>query len=581
MKIDFRKIAAGLGQTVRRFPVESGILLYAFVFAALVYEEVIVRHEANLLLIPFFFALAFVTDQLAPAGRWRWAYFLCWVPMPLLWMTDPEAWVSSLYYPVTLGISLLAVFACRRRTDNAVFAAETLRYFFNAVIAAVFAGVAHLLLIAIYFSVHYIFNVWGGWETDFLVYSSMLAYIVALPLMFLAFTRGNLGDPLPPNRIFDILLNYILTPALLVYTAILYLYLLKIAFEWSLPKGGLAYMVFAFTMIAVVAKACQPLLGKRIYGWYFDRFSLIALPAAAMFWIGTLYRIGEYGFTEARVYLMVCGLVMTLTLGLLLFRRAGRYLYVTLGAMFLFALFTYVPPLSAERIALRSQSERVASIAASLGLLDEEGEFRTDPRPLSDTVYREQYLQLYESLRYLYREGAPMRGLSAPDVLKEVYPGDLDGYGRMAALNDFRHITAEGAVFDIGGYTRFYPMDGYRNDTTAYYYTYTDDTLALFRAGKKLWSSSGGDLLEGQLRKIGFSRDSIPGEEVLNARRSEFMSLRRDGLLLLFDQIGIASEGGIPGLQYIHLGGVMTRESAAGGANGANGAKSAEILPSE
>lgn len=48
----------------------------------------------------------------------------------------------------------------------------------------------------------------------------------------------------------------------------------------------MAYLVFGFTMTALAVKALGRLLEKRIYDWFFDRFSLVSLPVLTLFWIG-------------------------------------------------------------------------------------------------------------------------------------------------------------------------------------------------------------------------------------------------------------------------------------------------------
>lgn len=103
------------------------------------------------------------------------------------------------------------------------------------------------------------------------------------------------GSRYESNRILEILLNYIVAPALLIYTAILYLYMAKILVTWSLPEGGVAYLVFGFTLFALAEKALQFLMRKRLYDWFFDRFSLISLPTQLLFWVGAIRRTSEYG----------------------------------------------------------------------------------------------------------------------------------------------------------------------------------------------------------------------------------------------------------------------------------------------
>ena len=153
----------------------------------------------------------------------------------------------------------------------------------------------------------YIFGLGGAWIEHVAVWSVTICETLAVPLLFLMMADRWRDAELRGSRILEMLLNYIVTPALLIYAAILYLYMAKILVTWTLPEGGVAYLVFGFTMTALAVKALGRLLEKRIYDWFFDRFSLVSLPVLALFWIGVVRRTNEYGLTEPRVYLVVCG----------------------------------------------------------------------------------------------------------------------------------------------------------------------------------------------------------------------------------------------------------------------------------
>lgn len=77
-----------------------------------------------------------------------------------------------------------------------------------------------------------------------------------------------------------------------------------------------------------------------------------------MFWIGTLYRIREYGFTEPRVYLVVVGLILTGAAVLFSVKRWASYLYVACWAILLLASVTYIPGMTAKNIEHISQMSR-------------------------------------------------------------------------------------------------------------------------------------------------------------------------------------------------------------------------------
>ncbi|MFQ8803975.1 MAG: DUF4153 domain-containing protein [Alistipes indistinctus] len=221
---------------------------------------------------------------------------------------------------------------------------------------------------------------------------------------FLTFNRKS--EPAEPesSKLLDTLLNWVLSPAVLAYTVLLYLYFAKIVATWSLPRGRIAYLVFGFTLIAVAAQAGQTLLNKRYYDWFYNRFSLISLPALAMFWVGVGCRWSDYGLTENRVYLIACGLIMTACMGLFLSRRIGRYLYVTLTAIVILALFTYIPGLTPRDIERWSQSGRPADRQDKSYRDDDKAEsFYLWWEPLTEGIDLKGYSRLYE-MRHWYSE---------------------------------------------------------------------------------------------------------------------------------------------------------------------------------
>lgn len=566
MKIDFSKFFSTVAETIRRFPVEMGIAFCGFVFMALVQESVISKIELNLRLIPVFFAVALILNNLFPNGKIRRIYYLGWLLFIPLLRADLHDWTNSIAYPVTLAVCLLGILASRRTRGNESFASEAVQYAFDFIVAAAFAVVAHLLLLAIYFSVSYIFNIWEGKESGMFAYSAMTAYALALPLVFLTFTRSSVSRGILPSRIFDALLNYIVTPALLIYTAILYIYCIQIVVNWSLPKGNLAYMVFAFTMLAIVVKACQPLLERRMYDWFFGRFSLIALPPVIMFWVGTMYRVGEYGLTEDRVYLLACGLIMTLTLALFFSPKTGKYLYASVMAIALLSLFTFIPPLSAKNIAIRSQTQRVKAIARPLGLLDEQGGLNLSGAILADTAQRARYHQIYESLKYLKRHRAPLFGLNTAEDFLEVVDPSIRGYVREGrdeegTRQDAIYVSKENAVFDIAGYTRLNPVRTYIAANTRYRYENRNDSLFVFRTDTLIWAVTTDQLLDRQLAAVGYSQESPPTEAALQERAGEFLAVRTDSFALIFSHLNLTrTKSGKLAIGYFNIDYLLTRE---------------------
>lgn len=544
-----RWLREGAVRVARSYPVEMLLALYACVGCLATYE---LQWDDSLLLVklalvPLFFALALALNVLAGRGPWRRVYWISWVPIvPLSFWGGLEAWVGSAPFHISLGIlAPLLLLLSLRTVRNDRFVSGTVVWLRSGALALLFANVALGLFYAILYSTTYIFGLEGGWIRHVAVWAVTICETLAVPLLFLMMADRWRGAELHGNRILEVLLNYIVTPALLIYAVILYLYMVKILVTWSLPEGGVAYMVFGFTMTALAVKALGQLLEKRIYDWFFDRFSLVSLPVLVLFWIGVVRRTNEYGLTEPRVYLVVCGSLMTLCVLLFLSRRTGRYLWVCLAAWVSFAAVAYVPAFEPERVAVRSQLHRAERIARSLDRLDAEGRLLLTPFPLADTVYKKQYRHLYESLDYIYRDSAAFArfGVKDLDYFTAIFPEGMKdyvkwGYEYMLSTNDRTvsiDLPANAAFEVVGGYSRYYANVYYRDAAS---YRFENDTLRLFLGEKEpLLEISGAELLDVQLRKSGFvpTAESVPtADQVL-----QLLDYRSEQCRILFSRMYI------------------------------------------
>ena len=566
-----RWLREGAVRVVRSYPVEMLLALYACVGCLATYE---LQWDDDLLLVklalvPLFFALALALNVLAGRGPWRRVYWVSWVPLvPLSLWGGLEAWVGSAPFHISLGIlAPLLLLLSLRTVRNDLFVSGTVIWLRSGALALLFANVALGLFYAILYSTTYIFGLEGEWIGDVAVWAVTICETLAVPLLFLMMADRWRGAELRGNRILEVLLNYIVTPALLIYAVILYLYMVKILVTWSLPEGGVAYMVFGFTMTALAVKALGQLLEKRIYDWFFNRFSLVSLPVLVLFWIGVVRRTNEYGLTEPRVYLVVCGGLMTFCVLLFLSRRAGRYLWVCLAAWVSFALLAYVPCFEPERVAVQSQLQRAERVAERLGRLGKDGRLLLTPIPLADTVRREEYRQLYESLDYIRRDSAAFArfGLKKDlDGLAAIFPEAMRSYVRWgyvyetaATVNrDINVMLPGNAVFEaVAGYSRYYTNLHSWNDDI---YRYDNDTLRLW-LGEKVPMAviPGAELLETQLEKSGFvpAEDAAPTEEQV----LQLLDYRSERCRIVFERLNIERGDSVPRLTYVLIHSVWMR----------------------
>ena len=532
-----------LGETLRLAPAEIFTTVYAFVTFTLAYEKVSPIQEEYIALAPLVFGLSFILNRLCH-GKWRLIYYLSPLVYVLFIKTDLKDWITSTEYIIALLICPLAVILSDWIKENKRFAERIIRYLVDWVAAGLLALVAYLLVNAIVYSFGYIFDL--NIPAKFSFYAFLSASILLTPLCFLTFNRQSEQTPdrpIPGNSFLDILARYVLTPAAWIYTIILYLYFVRIAITWSLPRGGIAYLVFGFILFATILKALQPLLQRQPCKWFYERFSLISLPALIMFWIGVGYRINQYGLTEDRIYLIVCGAIMTLTIGLFFSQKWGRYLYATLSAVALLALFTYIPGIRAGQLGLISQNLRAERLIDRLQLADATGKIAPIKRPDSDSIHKKDYRDLYNTLSYLEEhdksESLKERyGIAGSHSFQtEIVPRTLEQY---VTWGGFETVVAEESSYvylsantqqtiSLEGYTRLLYIPA------SWKQTCTNDTLTLqLYDDSTTWHIDLNEMLDRQLAGTPYVRtDTIP-EQWLDKEANRFLQYDVDSMRIHF-----------------------------------------------
>ncbi len=564
-----RLLREGAVRVVTAYPVESLLALYACVLGIWSFETDCDTYPVKLSLAPIFFALALVVNVLAGRSAWRKLYWVSWTPIvPLSLWGGLEAWITSEPALITFGIlTPLALVLCRRAAKNERFVADFVVWLRSGVLAFLFGNIALGLFGAILFSTKYIFGLEGEWILHTWVWVLIMAEALAVPILFLMMYDRWAGAECRGNRIAEMLLNYIVTPALLIYTVILYLYMGKILVTWELPAGGVAYLVFGFTIFALIVKAAQSILDRRIYDWFFDRFSLVSIPTQVLFWIGVMRRVGEYGLTAPRLYLLVCGGVMTLCVLLFLSKRAGRYLYVCVAGFVAFAALAYIPALRPERIASRSQTARVERVARALDRLDSEHRLILTPVELSDTVRLDQYRDLYDALEYIrYRDTTALRsfGIEKLNDFTRIFPERMR-YAVEYGTNSFYRDELNNHIIDLE-----LPYEACVTVDASYPKLYTNlrrwgtpswdmsnDTLKLSLSGKKTHEIPCAELLRVQLEKSGFRPD-----ENVNPTPEQLMQMldyRDDKCRVIFGNMKLERTDSILVVHGVVVNAVMTR----------------------
>ena len=411
MNTKLKSLFQQLLQSPRRFPVEAALGVVFFIIAvwdseSSTWNEASARMESavNSDILWFFVPLVALSFWLHRVNRWAYlTSFFLFLPLMALDL-KPFLWTYGFAFTYVLAGILLVV--GNRWLDNRSFAAHALHVVTQMFFGLLITGILNMAVMAIVASFFYIFGI--DEPKHFYEHIIQFIWFVLAPQVCCTLIRQNEDEVTEPFKVLRLILNFILSPAVIIYTVILYTYFIKIAFQWDLPKGGVAWMVMGFITVALVGRMAQSILSKRYYDWYYNCFTLIAIPPLIMYWIGSIYRIRLYSFTESRFYLMVAGVLMTLFVLMLWKKRTRRYQLMALIFGAAIILFTYIPGISAKSIGLSCQKQRLTQLINELKLTDAKtGKLSDDidmRRIKQDSLLCEQYKDVTSVIDYVRHE---------------------------------------------------------------------------------------------------------------------------------------------------------------------------------
>ncbi len=453
-----QKWFADFYRSISRFPVETTLCLFAFVLVVAMCE--MNRHSwmtksffyerfvpVALLYAPVAFAVAFAIRVGWMQSQRKWTS-VCYVLSGLLVLVPPfffstlDFQTCFLFHAGVYILALLFVFAVRGQKDNYLFVSDAIKVCTSLEVAVFLAGAISMVYYAVMASVFYLFL--SNYASDqylffriVFVYVGLFILVVLTPLTFCYCAKSLQDkDAARLSSSFDVLYSKILSPALVCYTLVLYLYAAKILVAWDLPRGGVAWMVVAYLVVAFVVYMLQPFLSKTRLSFFFKYLPFISVVPLALFWVGIVRRISDYGLTESRVFIAAFGLLMMLFFAFSLLKRLNCYLLMAgMTAVAVFFLML-VPPTSALSLAVANQQKRVDSFLAKYPIYnDSTNRFvpvaEIPDACLKDTVGRKQFVS---ALNYIER----VRGYDTSTVCSRYVPDEIKCfYGTYSSYMSF------------------------------------------------------------------------------------------------------------------------------------------------
>ncbi|MEE9361760.1 MAG: DUF4153 domain-containing protein [Cellulophaga sp.] len=145
------------------------------------------------------------------------------------------------------------------------------------------------------------------------------------------------------NKALEVFVKYILIPLVILYLIILYAYTIKIVFAWNLPKGWVSYLVTALAFLGFSIQVMINPIQKRIKSWTINRFYpwfyILLLPLIVLLFIAIFTRIGDYGITENRYFILALTLCILGNVLYILFSKNKRLIVLPI-CLFLIAILS-------------------------------------------------------------------------------------------------------------------------------------------------------------------------------------------------------------------------------------------------
>ena len=371
----FEKTKAQIKNAVSAHPIEI-FLISAFAIGIWFME--LEPHQGNDHLAYWVFEpMLFIFVYLSRPYSWyRFSWIVPLVALAIIGMTNDSAefYLTSPKFWGANFIALLVLLGFPFEKNNQGFTYRNFTNLFHLGLATAVWLLVFGLVAAILFTITTLFNVEFSYSFYSHFYTSL--GIFTQPLFFLVFQQRQAKSEMTLNRIFEILVNFVLAPALMIFTVLLYAYVVQIIFEGVLPKGMLANITLPYLLGGLGVYALRSICAKARWETFFKFYPYLAIVPIVLLWLAIDRRISAYAWTEQRIYLVALATAITIAYAILIVPKARQYRLIS--GVVMVAIFAMTWVVKPQEIAYQSQTARFEQLLTKLNLSDSSGKIRND-----------------------------------------------------------------------------------------------------------------------------------------------------------------------------------------------------------
>ena len=330
-------------------------------------------HLAYWVFEPMLFIFVYLSR---PYSWYRFSWIVPLVALAIIGMTNDSAafYLTSPKFWGANFIALLVLLGFPFEKNNQGFTYRNFTNLFHLGLATAVWLLVFGLVAAILFTITTLFNVEFSYSFYSHFYTSL--GIFTQPLFFLVFQQRQAKSEMTLNRIFEILVNFVLAPALMIFTVLLYAYVVQIIFEGVLPKGMLANITLPYLLGGLGVYALRSICAKARWETFFKFYPYLAIVPIVLLWLAIDRRISAYAWTEQRIYLVALATAITIAYAILIVPKARQYRLIS--GVVMVAIFAMTWVVNPQEIAYQSQAERFEHLLTKLNLSDGQGKIRDD-----------------------------------------------------------------------------------------------------------------------------------------------------------------------------------------------------------
>lgn len=330
-------------------------------------------HLAYWVFEPMLFIFVYLSR---PYSWYRFSWIVPLVALAIIGMTNDSAefYLTSPKFWGANFIALLVLLGFPFEKNNQGFTYRNFTNLFHIGLATAVWLLVFGLVAAILFTITTLFNV--EFSDSFYSHFYTSLGIFTQPLFFLVFQQRQAKSEMTLNRIFEILVNFVLAPALMIFTVLLYAYVVQIIFEGVLPKGMLANITLPYLLGGLGVYALRSICAKARWETFFKFYPYLAIVSIVLLWLAIDRRISAYAWTEPRIYLVALATAITIAYAILTVPKIRQYRLIS--AVVILAIFAMTWVVKPQEIAYQSQTARFEQLLKKLNLSDDSGKIRDD-----------------------------------------------------------------------------------------------------------------------------------------------------------------------------------------------------------